>query len=72
MLRTYAYIHSLKATMPPGHNMAIVTIVKHGNNNNVIALYRGKYYSAVYNPFVGMFYVDDLYGHISKPRSRLI
>jgi hypothetical protein len=72
MLRTYAFINSLKNTMPPGQNMALVTIVKNDSNNNAIARYKGKYYSAVYNPFVGMFYVDDLYGLVPKPHSRLI
>lgn len=38
------------------------------SNTDVIARYRGKYYTAIYNPFTSLFYVDDKYGEISKSR----
>lgn len=38
------------------------------DNNEVIARYRGKYYTAIYNPFTNLFYVDDKYGELSKSR----
>lgn len=40
------------------------TIVSHVNNNNVIAEYQGKKYTAVYNCFTGSYYVDDVDGGV--------
>lgn len=53
-----AMVHSLGA-------MAEVTIISEDGYNNVIALYNGRYCTAVYNPFVGCFYVDDKYGDVT-------
>lgn len=55
MFTTNAMIHSLKA-------QGEVTILHEKNNNDVIAEYKGKRCTAVYNPFVGLYYVDDIYG----------
>ncbi len=55
MYKTNAMIHSLKA-------QDVVTILHEKNNNDVIAEYKGKRCTAIYNPFVGLFYVDDIYG----------
>jgi len=41
-----------------------VTIVKENGYNDVVAEYRGSYYTAVFNPFVGCYFVDDKYGYI--------
>jgi hypothetical protein len=56
-----ANIHSKKGT---GEPTATVTIINHTDNNNVIAEYNGQKCTAVYNSFVGMYYVDDVYGRI--------
>lgn len=56
--KTMAHIHSLDG------DMAEVTIVSFENNNNVVAEYNGHKYTAVYNLFVGAYYVDDIYGLI--------
>lgn len=53
-----AHIHSL------GGEMREVTIISHENNNNVVAEYNGHRYTAVFNVFVGAYYVDDKYGLI--------
>lgn len=53
-----ARIHSLEG------NFAEVEIVSENGNNSVIAKYDGKYYTAVFNIFVGCYYVDDIYGEI--------
>ena len=66
-MKTKAYIHSLKKGET--NFMAVVNIVEHKGNNHVIAEYRGNLYTAVYNPFVGAFYVDDIYGYIGKADS---
>ena len=57
MKKVLAMVHSLK-------DKAEVTIIRENGNNNVIAEYNGKTCTAVFNPFVGMYYVDDIYGVI--------
>lgn len=47
-----------------------VTILEHKDNNNVIAEYKGKKYTAVYNVFVNCYYVDDKYGNIEEIEKR--
>jgi len=54
-----AMIHSLGRTDE-------VTIVSENGCNNVIAEYKGKRYTAVFNGFSGLYYVDDVYGEIKE------
>lgn len=42
------------------------TIVSMEDNNHVVALYKGILCRAIFNPFVGLFYVDDVYGIIRE------
>jgi hypothetical protein len=63
MFQTIANIHSKKGTDNPTDT---VTIVEHTDNNHVIAEYNGQRYSAIFNPFSGMYYVDDVYGKIEE------
>ena len=58
MFKTKAMVHSLKAQDE-------VTILHERGNNDVIAEYKGKRCTAIYNVFVGLFYVDDIYGVLS-------
>lgn len=55
MFNTKAQIHSLQSQDE-------VTILHENGCNNVVAEYNGKRYTAIYNVFVGMYYVDDIYG----------
>ena len=55
MFKAKAMIHSLKAQDE-------VVILHRKGNNDVVAEYRGTRCTAVYNPFVGLFYADDIYG----------
>ncbi|GHV13433.1 hypothetical protein FACS1894219_08220 [Clostridia bacterium] len=55
MFKTKALVHSLKAQDE-------VTVLHEKNNNDVIAEYEGKRCTAIFNPFVCMYYVDDIYG----------
>lgn len=69
-MKVMAYVHSLKRQGNPekldfGHQQAEVDIIRHKNNNDVIAEYNGVRYTAIYNPFAGAFFVDDVYGRIS-------
>lgn len=59
-METQAHIHSLNGQLDT------VTIVQHKDNNHVIAEYKGKKFTAVFNTFVGSYYVDDIYGLIQK------
>ncbi len=52
------YIHSL------GGELAEATIIEKVGNNQYIAEYNGVKCTAIYNPFVGAYYVDDKYGVI--------
>ena len=55
MFTIKAQVHSLQAQDE-------VTILHEKNNNDVIAEYNGKRCTAIFNPFVGLFYIDDIYG----------
>lgn len=55
MFKTKAQVHSLNAQDE-------VIILHEKGNNDVIAEYKGKRCTAIYNVFVGLFYVDDIYG----------
>lgn len=57
------HIHSL------GGELREATIVEKVGDNKYIADYNGVKCSAIFNPFVGEFYVDDIYG-IIKDRAQ--
>jgi hypothetical protein len=70
-IKIKANLRSLKEAGDPergnfGHRMAEVTIVSRKSNNDVVAEYDGKLYSAIYNVFVGAFFVDDVDGYIGE------
>ena len=54
---TQAMIHSLK-------RLAKVEILHERSANDIVAEYEGKRYTAIYNPFVCVYYVDDVYGEL--------
>jgi len=60
MFKTKAMVHSLKTQDE-------VTILHEKGNNDVIAEYDSKRCTAIFNPFVGLFYVDDIYGVLPDP-----
>lgn len=62
MKKAMAMVHSLQG-------LAEVTIISENGCNNVVAEYNGKKCTAVYNGFVGRYYVDDVYGVISDNNS---
>jgi hypothetical protein len=61
MFKTQAIIHSLK-------DRDEVTILHEKGSNDVVAEYKGTRCTAVYNVFVGMYYVDDIYGVLPDQR----
>lgn len=62
MFKVKAKIHSLNGELRE------VTIVKENGYNDVVAEYRGSFYTAVFNPFVGCYFVDDKYGYIGESK----
>lgn len=58
-IETIAMVHSLNAR-------AEVTITEKVGDNDYRANYNGKICTAIFNPFVGMFYVDDVYGIVKE------
>lgn len=58
MFTAKAMIHSIRAQDE-------VKILHEKSLNDVIAEYKGKRCTAVFNPFVGLYYVDDIYGALS-------
>jgi hypothetical protein len=45
-------------------NTDIVKILHEKGSNDVIAEYKGVRYTAIFNAFVGFYYVDDVYGEL--------
>lgn len=56
------HIHSL------GGEMCEATIIKKLRDNDYLAEYNGVKCHAIFNPFVGCFYVDDKYGVIQDKK----
>lgn len=54
-----AMIHSLG-------NIDEVEIVKYINDNDIVVRYHGCLYTAIFNIFTGLYYVDDIYGLIEE------
>lgn len=54
-IKTQAMVHSLKA-------VADVTILEKIGDNQYVAEYNGTRCTAIFNPFSGLYYVDDIYG----------
>ena len=57
MNQVMAMVHSL-------NGLAEVSIISENGCNHVIADYNGLRYTAIFNIFSGLYYVDDVYGII--------
>ena len=62
------YIHSLK--QDEQNVLAEATIIKRLGDNDYLADYNGVKCHAIFNPFVGRYYVDDKYGVIHEAPAR--
>ncbi len=62
------FIHSLKESEQ--HKMGEATIIKRLGDNDYLADYNGVKCHAIFNPFAGSYFVDDVYGKIAEPRAR--
>lgn len=61
-MKVKAYIHSLKDPINNRHVLGEAEIVKRIGNNLYLAAYNGIYCTAIFNPFVGRYFVDDVCG----------
>ena len=61
-MRVSAYIHSLKDHEHDRHVLGEAEIISRIGDNQYLAEYNGVRCTAIFNPFVGAFYVDDVYG----------
>lgn len=62
------YIHSLK--QGESNVLGEATIIKRLGDNDYLADYKGVQCHAIYNPFVGRYFVDDKYGIIKESAGR--
>lgn len=60
-----AMVHSIGAPVNG------VEIIAESGNNKVLARYNGVYCTAVFNPFVCMYYVDDVYGILTEEQAKM-
>lgn len=61
-MKVEAYIHSLQNKVTGEHTMGEAKIIQKIGDNLYVAEYRGVKCTAIFNPFVGRFFVDDVYG----------
>ena len=58
--------HKAPAMIHSKNEIDEVYIIEENGPNYVIAEYNGKRYTAIFNIFNGLYYVDDLYGKIEE------
>lgn len=61
-MKVEAYIHSLKDHVHDRNVLGEAEIIRSIGNNRYLAEYNGVRCTAIYNPFVGRYFVDDVYG----------
>ena len=64
MQKCECFIHSLKKDGK--HQLGEATILQRLGDNDYLAEYRGVHCYAIFNPFAGRYFVDDVYGIIPK------
>lgn len=67
-LKCECYIHSLK--QGEKNVLSEATILKRLGDNDYLAEVGGVKCHAIFNPFVGRYFVDDVYGIIRQPQER--
>ena len=68
MEKCECYIHSLK--QGEKHVLGEATIIKRLGDNDYLAEYNGVKCHAIFNPFAGRYFVDDVYGVIRSSPDR--
>ena len=62
--KVQAYIHSLKNKKTDENVLGEALILEKTGDNRYIAEYNGTRCTAIFNVFVGRYFVDDIYGII--------
>lgn len=65
-MKVKAYIHSLKDSEHNRHVLGEAEIMKSIGDNLYLAEYNGVQCTAIFNPFVNRYFVDDVYGVQNK------
>lgn len=63
-MKVEAYICSLKDTEHDRHVLGSAEIIQQIGDNLYLAEYNGIRCTAIYNWFVGRYFVDDVYGRV--------
>ena len=66
-MKVQAYIHSLKDREHDRNVLGEAEILERIGDNLFLAEYNGVRCTAIYNVFVGRYFVDDLYGRLDAP-----
>lgn len=61
-MRVEAYIHSLEDHRNNRHVLGEAEIIRRIGDNLYLAEYNGIRCTAIFNPFVSRYFVDDVYG----------
>ncbi len=61
-MKVEAYIHSLKDHTNDRYVLGEAEIIKKIGDNLYLAEYHGVQCTAIFNPFAGRYFVDDVYG----------
>ncbi len=67
-MKVEAYTHSLKDKENDRNVLGEAEIIKSIGNNLYFAEYNGVRCTAIFNSFVGRYFLDDVYG-VQKPES---
>ena len=67
-MKVKAYIHSLQDQENNRHVLGDAEIIRGIGDNLYLAKYNGIYCTAIFNCFTNRYYVDDLYGCVSKDK----
>ncbi len=63
-MKVEAFIHSLKDHTNDRHVLGEAEIIRKVGDNLYLAEYNGVRCTAIFNPFIGRYFVDDVYGII--------
>ena len=61
-MKVEAYIHRLKDRKTDTNKLGMAEIIRQIGDNQFLAEYNGVRCTAIFNPFVERYYVDDVYG----------
>ena len=67
-MKVKAYIHSLKDMKNDRHVLGDAEIIRQIGDNLYLAEVNGVKCTAIFNPFVSRYFVDDLYGIVDDKK----